>query len=90
MGAKTRSNLQSLMLCDILFLSFTVGFNVFFCRGVYKRNTVSFTYSQMVITKQAGDILYSRSYNLKVKTCKIIGQNMYGCNINIMWREYIS
>ena len=27
--------------------------------------SMSFTYSQMVITKQAGDTLYTRSYNLK-------------------------
>ena len=31
---------------------------------------MSFTYSQMVITKQAGNTLYTRSYNLKY-------QNMY-------------
>ena len=27
--------------------------------------SMSFTYSQMVVTKQAGDTLYTRSYNLK-------------------------
>ena len=32
--------------------------------------SMSFTYSPMVITKQAGDTLYTRSYNLK-------DQNMY-------------
>ena len=32
--------------------------------------SMSFTYSQMVITKQAGDTFYTRSYNLK-------DQNMY-------------
>ena len=32
--------------------------------------SMSFTYSQMVITKQACDTLYTRSYNLK-------DQNMY-------------
>ena len=31
--------------------------------------SMSFTYSQMVITKQAGDTLYTRSYNLK--TCMV-------------------
>ena len=42
---------------------------------------MSFTYSQMVITKQAGDILYTRSYDLK-------DQNMYDHRSKHVWLKH--
>ena len=43
--------------------------------------SMSFTYSQMVITKQAGDTLYTRSYNLK-------DQNMYDYRSKHVWLKH--
>ena len=43
--------------------------------------SMSFTYSQVVITKQACDTLYTRSYNLK-------DQNMYDHSSRHVWLQH--
>ena len=43
--------------------------------------SMSFSYNQVVITKQAGDKLYTRSYNLK-------DQNMYDHRSKHVWLKH--
>ena len=43
--------------------------------------SISFTYSQIVITKQADDTLYTRSYNLK-------DQNVYNLRSKHVWLKH--
>ena len=44
-------------------------------------SSMSFTYCQLVITKQSGDTLYTRSYNLK-------DQNMYDHRSKHVWLKH--